>query len=311
METLKKYFLNLPIGICGTGVALITLSNCWNLKGIAFLKPLTLIFAGIILMLQGIRLIVCPKEMKEELLHPMTGSFYPTIDMLAFLVAGTIFEYIPFLGRAVWVAAFVLHISIIIIFFYKRTTTKSFDQVIPSWFIVNIGIVVGAVVSPGMGFDVVAKGMVIFGILSYVVMWPIMLYKVFGVGLSDKEAPVVGIMAAPASLCLVGYLTVFSTYNRFLVIFLVVTGFFNLLLVYSRMPRLFKEGFRPTFASFTFPLAISIMAMYKLGAIVPFGEAFNLVGDIELFIGTAVIFYVAYKLTKGFLEPIHLHLQHK
>ena len=55
---------NLHIGISGTCLAFITLSNCWLIKDINYLKPLSIELAVIILSLMFIRLIKFRKTIK-------------------------------------------------------------------------------------------------------------------------------------------------------------------------------------------------------------------------------------------------------
>ena len=68
---------NLHIGISGTCLAFITLSNSWMIKDIVYLKPIAITIAIIMLSLILIRLIKFPKVMLNELKDPVLGTFYP------------------------------------------------------------------------------------------------------------------------------------------------------------------------------------------------------------------------------------------
>ena len=62
---------NLHIGISGTCLAFITLSNCWLIKDIGYLKPISITIAIIMLSLMLMRAIRFPKVMLKELEIPL------------------------------------------------------------------------------------------------------------------------------------------------------------------------------------------------------------------------------------------------
>lgn len=304
---MKEQLKYVPIGICGTAMAFMTLSNGWNFRGLGFLRPIAIAFALSVLVLKLSKIIMHPKQIREELAHPVTGSFYPTIDMMCFLIAAYFLPMAPTFARILWLSAIVVHFIIMGIFIYHRSKCIAFEDVVPSWFIIMIGMVVAVVTSPGMGFDSLAKGLFIFGCTWYVVMWPMMMYRVFKTGLAEGHKPNIGIMAAPGSLCLAGYLTAFDQINIYLVAFLCMTAMVNLFIVYIRIPSFIQAGFKASYAAFTFPLAISAFAMYKMSV---YHKVFLVIGDIEIFIATGVIFYVMYHFISQFVKAIKEHMNH-
>ncbi|MGL5245254.1 MAG: TDT family transporter, partial [Sarcina sp.] len=295
IKNLEEY----PIGICGTCLGFITLANCWKIKDLNFIKPVALVIASIAIILQIIRMIAHHKTIWNEIKNPVLGSFYPTIDMACFLIASSLLDVLPTFAKALWLVCVIFHLIMLIIFSYYRIKDFTFTHVVPSWFVPPVGIVVGTVASVGMGFTTIAKLIFYFGLISYIIMWPIMLYRLIKYPLPEPQKPIIGILAAPASLCLVGYLTISNTPNKLIIIFLTLTSVFNLLIVYIKLPALLRKGFAVTYASLTFPLAISILAMYKMSVYVNkigFNDynLFKLAADVEIVIGTYVIFYVLY-----------------
>lgn len=301
---------NYPIGICGTVLAFMTISNAWQGFGVEFLKPISVAVAIIALTLMGIRTIMFPKKIVEEIKHPVLGSFYPTIDMALFLIASTMVDFLPNLAEGIWIFAVIFHFSIFLIFFTIRIKEHRFKDMIPSWFVVWIGMVVGTVASPGMGHEGVARFLFYFGVFFYIVTWPIMVYRMFWHKdkVEDHKMPTIGIMAAPASLCIAGYLTITNAPNMFLLGFLAVTSFFNLGLVYTYIIGFIKKGFVPTYAALTFPLAISVVAAMKMSALFSeysvLSNILRLVAQVEIFIATGVIFYVLYNFLNLFVKAI-------
>ncbi|WP_312288015.1 hypothetical protein [Terrisporobacter sp.] len=66
-----------------------------------------------------------------------------------------------------------------------------------------------------------------------------------------------GIICSPAPLGIVGILAIEPHPNMYMLIWLIVTGLILLGVVYGYIVKLFKDGFKPSYAAFTFPLAIA------------------------------------------------------
>jgi exfoliative toxin A/B len=97
--------------------------------------------------------------------------------------------------------------------------------------------------------------------LSYLVLLPPLLYRVVRVGgIPDPIFPTVAIFAAPASLCLVGYLKVYTEPEQWLVGVLLAMSLVSYAAVLLLLPRIFRKGFYPSFSALTFPLVISAIA---------------------------------------------------
>lgn len=313
MNSLLKKLENYPIGICGTSLAFITLSNCWLINGIKFLKPISIIFAICALSLMLLRIVLYPKKILEEIKNPVLGSFYPTIDMAGLLIASYFLDVAPAFAKTLWLLCIAIHLILFVVFLAFRVKNFKVTDMVPSWFVILIGVVVACASSTGMGYPVLAKYLFYFGFFWYVVAWPIMLYRVYKCEkIEEHKLPTIGVMAAPASLCIVGYITSFANPNPYVLGFLIITSLFNLVLVYTYITDFIKNGFKPIYAALTFPLAISVLAMYKTSAYVNGlgfnGSVFKLLGDMEIFIATYVIFYVLNNFIKLFLSAINPNL---
>lgn len=299
MKSLFRKLENYPIAMCGTSLAFITLTKCFGAFGFGFIEPIAITFAIIGLYFMVLKVIFYPKRIVEELKNPVLGSFYPTFNMALFLIAGYIVQYDKLMGRALWIVGVILHISIFLIFFGFRARKFKIEDMVPSWFVVLVGMVVGTVSGGAMGFPYISKGLFIVGLVLYIVVWPIMIYRLFKKEkIMDAAMPSVGVLAAPASLCIAGYFSLTNTPNTILLIILFVTSIFNLIYVYLKIPKAIKKGFAPIQAGFTFPLAISTLAILKIATYLDFlgysnaALVFRGVGVFEIVIATVVIFYV-------------------
>ncbi len=296
-------------------MAFITLSNCWIIKDIKYLKPLSIILAIIMLILMLLRLILYPKVMYKELRDPVMGTFYPTMGMVTWLVASYFYPHLPILCSILWLAAVIYHYFIVVFYTVIRAKEWNFNNIMPTCFIVYTGMITGSVASKGMiGFYIpeIAHFMLMFGFIFYTVLLPIVLYIVFKSEiLDDHKLPTVGIVCSPAPLGVVGILSIQSNPNIYMLIWLIVTGLILLVVVYSYIIKLFKEGFKPAYASFTFPLAIATLAAYDLsiyfinGGYTVLGNIFELLGDIEIFIATYVVLFILLNFINMFIKAIN------
>lgn len=195
-----------------------------------------------------------------------------------------------------------------------RIKERKFENVMPTCFIIYTGMITGSIASVGMGGIIpsIAHFMLMFGFIGYTLLLPVVLYMVFkGEHLDDHKLPTVGIICSPAPLGVVGILSIVPNPNKFMLAWLIITGLTLLVVVYGYIIKLFKEGFKPTYAAFTFPLAIATLAAFKLGTYfaglgyVHMANIFNLLGDVEIFIATYVVFFILVNFLNIFAKAIN------
>ncbi len=304
----------MPIGISGTCLAFITLSTSWQLKGIDFLKPIAITIAMLMLALMLIRLVKFPKTMFEELKNPVMGTFYPTLGMVTWLISAYFYPYFPTVCSALWIGAVIYHYGIAIFYTIIRIKERKFANIMPTCFIVYTGMITGSVASVGMGGIIpsIAQFMLMFGFICYTLLLPVVLYMVFkSEHLDDHKLPTVGIICSPAPLGVVGILSIDENPNPYMLAWLIITGLILLVIVYGYIVKLFKEGFKPTYAAFTFPLAIATLAAFKLSTYfatigyTQLSSVFGLLGDIEIFIATYVVFFILINFLNMFAKAIN------
>lgn len=308
---------NMPIGISGTCLAFITLSNSWQLKGINYFKPIAIFLAVCMLFLMFLRFVKFPKLMYEELKNPVTGTFYPTMGMVLWLVSGFFYPYFPVVCSWLWIAAVIYHYGIVIFYTVIRFKERKFENIMPTCFIVYTGMITGSVASKGMDGVIpqipqIAHFMLMFGFIFYTILLPVVLYIVFKSEiLDDHKLPTVGIICSPAPLGVVGILTIEPNPNPYMLAWLIVTGLILLVVVYGYILKLFKEGFKPSYAAFTFPLAIATLSAFKLTTYFTglgytgMASLFKFLGDVEIFIATYVIFFMLLNFLNMFFKAIN------
>ena len=111
---------------------------------------------------------------------------------------------------------------------------------------------------------ILAVGALYFGIIAYAAMLPLMFYRfIFAENVPVTAMPTLGILAAPASLSLVGYLSLVDDPQPLPVVLLIGIAVLMTSIVYVAFTRLLVLPFSPGYAAYTFPMAIGATALFK------------------------------------------------
>ncbi|MGM8224809.1 TDT family transporter, partial (plasmid) [Clostridium perfringens] len=171
--------------------------------------------------------------------NPVTGTFYPTMGMVLWLVSGFFYPYFPVVCSWLWIAAVIYHYGIVIFYTIIRIKERKFENIMPTCFIVYTGMITGSVASKGMDGVIpqipqIAHFMLMFGFIFYTILLPLVLYIVFKSEiLDDHKLPTVGIICSPAPLGVVGILTIEPNPNPYMLAWLIITGLILLVVVYG------------------------------------------------------------------------------
>jgi len=299
LENFKK----LPVGLTGTGLGVATLSVSFDNFNMHFLKVPLLIIAFIFMAVIIIKDIRFPKVFFNELKNPVMGSYIPTLAMCLMVWAGILHSFNiarlnPFAVN-LWLFAIGLQIVLAVLFFYFQIKNYKHSCFVPSWYIPPIGIIVACVNGKLMGHDMIGAILLSICIPLYLLMMVFLLDRlIFHVRLTKQNRSTFGVMAAPASLCLAGYLTVIKHPNEIVLHVLVTIAILMTLLLYIAFTRLLRTKFNPGFAAFTFPLAIGVVAQQKFYLFLMSTHQYELahyillLAKVEFVIATIVIFYV-------------------
>ncbi|WP_153301324.1 TDT family transporter [Endozoicomonas arenosclerae] len=296
-----------PLGGLALGIA--SLGGAWSLimpdqsQG---LKLTAAIIAAILVLKVLLKFILHPHLIREDLSHPVVSSVMPTCAMAIMVIASALMPISEFAARALWVAAVVTHLVLLVGFVTHRVKDFDIEHMVPSWFVPPVGIIVAAVTSPGMGFESLVNVLFIFGLLCYFVKLPIMLYRlIFKSTIPDAALPTFAIMGAPASLSLAGYLTISDNPNLILISILAPLAIFMTAMVYMAFIKLLRLPFSPGYAAFTFPMVIGATALLKLEGKLDgvLADLIHQLGRIELWVATAIVTYVAIRYIVFYLKP--------
>lgn len=301
---MKAKIKMLPTPMAGLALAIVSLGWSWenfaHFNGV--MQIIGSLVGGLMLALIATKFVLHPKDLWEDLQHPVVGSVVPTFAMGIMAVSNCIGKYWGFLGDALWLFAVAIHLVFLVSFVYHRAQDFDLHHMVPSWFVPPIGIVVANVAFSGNeALRPIANFTLFLGLVAYAILLPLMLYRlIFLASVHDAAKPTIAILAAPASLNLAGYLTTSQQPSPVIIMVLFGIAILMTIVIYLSFLHLMKLPFSPGYAAFTFPMVIGATALFKAskwmatqGIGADYVEQVRIFANIELFVATAVVIYVA------------------
>ncbi len=310
LDTLPERLSRYPTPVGGLALGIASLGLAWErMLPETQIAEVAAAAAALLLALMTLRFVLHPDTLARDLANPVVGGVVPTYAMGWMLVSISIHQVSDVLGTAVWLGALALHVGFLVTWARHQARSFHLSRMVPSWFVPPVGIIVAAVSYRGPQSGVLhglALVALYFGMLSYAVMLPIMFYRfIFHENIPVAAMPTLGILAAPASLCLVGYLTLIEAPEPLPVILLEGIAVLMTAIVYVAFARLLVLPFTPAFAAYTFPMAIGATAQFEVsGQLAQWQVSTELIAQVhtlavvELWVATAVIGYVCLRFVQ-------------
>ena len=306
-----SFLKRVPLPLCGVALGFAALGNL-----LAAYSPYLKIFCGVLAFV-GILFVTCkylimPDAFVTDMKNPVTASVSGTYTMALMLLAGYIKPILPAFAMILWYVAIVLHFVLIVYFtlnfILKIKIPDDLMKVVASYFIVYVGIVVASVTAPA--FNNIALGQICFwiGFVLYIPLFFYVSFRYVKLGNKKIEAKALAcIYAAPASLCVAGYISSFEQKN---ISFLTGLYLFSLviyllgLFVAADLFANFAENrefkFYPSIAGITFPFVISAIAAKQYNAVLTkmdiqsgIRSVMPLIVNIELIIAIVGVVFAA------------------
>ncbi|OHY88772.1 C4-dicarboxylate ABC transporter [Vibrio rotiferianus] len=275
--------------------------------------------ASVLLAILAVKFLFHNHLLRQDLAHPVVGSVVPTFAMGTMVVSNSLGHFFPVAGDVLWLVAVALHIVFLVSFLYHRAKDFELHHMVPSWFVPPVGIIVADVSFSGNPvLAPIAHGALVFGMVAYAVMLPIMIYRfMFTHEIPDAAKPTMAIMAAPASLSLAGYLTVTATPSPVIIALLFGIAVLMTAIIYLAFFKLLRLPFSPGYAAFTFPMVIGATALFKTanwmeanGLAAHYVQQVRGLAGIELIVATIVVTYVALQYINNLLIQPRLVAAH-
>lgn len=280
---MKNILNKISVPIAGLMLGLAAAGNLVSSHGIIF-KIIFGIISFAILSLLVIKLVSNPKAIGDDLNNPAVAGVASTFPMGIMVLSAYMNSFIPGVAYAMWITGILMQCAVIIYFTRKFIFNFNIKKVFPCYFIVYVGIAVGSIVAPVFNATDIGKILFWFGFISYLVLLPVISYRLFVIkSIPEPAIPTVTIFAAPASLCLAGYLSSFEVVNMNIVWILLSLSLFMLFAVLLYMPKMLKLKFYPSYSAFTFPLVISAIAIQSANSFL-----------MKMNLGMPVLQYIGY-----------------
>ncbi|HAS8121193.1 TPA: TDT family transporter [Vibrio vulnificus] len=304
IQRTKAKVMGAPTPMAGLALGIASLG--WSWENLATLNGygqwISAAIASGLLVLLAIKFLFHRHLLQQDLAHPVVGSVVPTFAMGTMVVSNSLGHFFPVAGDVLWLVAVVLHVVFLVSFLYHRAQNFELHHMVPSWFVPPVGIIVADVSFSGNpALAPIAHGALVFGMVAYAVMLPLMIYRfMFTHEVPDAAKPTMAIMAAPASLSLAGYLTVTAQPSPVIIALLFGIAVLMTAIIYLAFVKLLRLPFSPGYAAFTFPMVIGATALFKManwmqqaGLSGHYVEQVRMLAGVELLVATIVVGYVA------------------
>ena len=274
-----SFFKRVPLPLCGVALGFAALGNLLAAYSL-YLKILCGILAFVGILFVTCKYLTMSDAFVTDMKNPVTASVSGTYTMALMLLAGYIKPILPAFAMIIWYVAIVLHFVLIVYFtlnfILKIKIPDDLMKVVASYFIVYVGIVVASVTAPA--FNNIALGQICFwiGFVLYIPLFFYVSFRYIKLGNKKIEAKALAcIYAAPASLCVAGYISSFEQKN---ISFLTELYLFSLVIyllglfvaadLFASFAKTKEFKFYPSIAGITFPFVISAIASKQFNAVI-------------------------------------------
>ncbi|WP_405307909.1 TDT family transporter [Methanobrevibacter sp.] len=289
----------IPIPICGLILAFLSLGNLLN-DTHPLLKVICGIIGIVLLILILSKLVLYPKKIKEDFKNPIIASNSGTFSMSLMILSTYTSPFMPSIAYGIWILGVALHILLIVYFTYHFIIRNfNISTVYPSYWIVFVGITMGAITAHAHNLDEIGFIFFLVGFIGMIFTFPLVIYRYINYkDIPNANKPLICIFTAILSILIVGYL---NSYNDISIEFLMIMYIFACIFYIFALTKLIEYrnlDFYPSFAAFTFPFVISGLA--TKGVISKIGSSIilNSVLSIETVIATAIVLYVLIRYMK-------------
>ena len=284
---------NIPIPIAGLILALLSLGNL--LQDIhPHVRYLFGAIGVVLIILVVLKVIQYPSDIKNDFKNPIIVSSSGTFSMSLMLLSTYLSTFMPSIGYTIWIIGISLHILLMIYFTYNFII-RNFDitTVYPSYWIVFVGITMGAITAPVYGLEEMGFIFFMIGFIAMLVTTPVIIYRyVRHDEIPDMNKPLICIFTALFSILIVGYLNSSKTASiEFITVLYLIACLFYIFALY-KLIEYRNLDFYPSFSAFTFPFVISAIATKGVLKTVGSNIALSLILTFETIISIVIVFYV-------------------
>ena len=309
MKRLEK----IPVPVIAAFLSFLTLGNVYGGLGFTWLRYLIMACGTAFIICYIFKIILYFRTCRKEYDQTIPSSLYAAFCMVLMVLGSFYYEIGWGFGRIIWFIAVVLHGLHIIVFTVKHTFGKvflkrDFINMMPSWFVTYNGWMVACVTGGKMHAGPVLKIITIYGCIIYLVLLPLMIWRLMKVEIKSAAYHTMAVLLAPCSLCVVSLINVYGTPNDFLLTLMYICVLASLAFILFKLPDFFSFRFYPGFAGLTFPMAIGVVASQKTTGYLAAGgkeglaNAVTQLSGLQIFVTTMLVGYVMLMFLRMFLK---------
>ena len=202
-----------------------------------------------------------PRMIRDDLRNSVLASVSATLFMTLMQLATYLAPLAPPAAFALWAAAIVSHLALMVWFTARFIRRFKLHEVFPTYFICYVGIIVASATAPVFDMEAIGYALFWFGFACYAVLLVLVTYRYAKHEAPESARPLFCIYTAPMSLSIVGYLATAPDPSPAFVAVMLVLAQLLYLVVLSRLPQLLRLRFYPSFAAMTFPFVITATAL--------------------------------------------------
>lgn len=258
---MKNIIQKVPLPICGVMLGFATLGNLLQSYG-EKVRYACGILACFLLILVLLKLILFPHMIIADMKNPIMASVAATFPMALMLLSTYIKPWIGNVARFIWFFAILLHIILIIWFTVKFILKVQMPKVFASYYIVYVGIAAAAVTAPAYNALSIGTAAFWFGFITLILLFVLITVRyVKYKEVPEPAKPLICIYAAPTSLCIAGYVQSVTPKSRGFLLAMLIAA--TILYVFALIKAIgyLKLKFYPSYSAFTFPFAVSAVAV--------------------------------------------------
>lgn len=258
---MKETIQRVPIPVCGVALGMAALGNLLQ-SGSQGIRNACGAISGLLLVLALLKAAFFPQLVREDLKNPVTASVSAAFPMALTLLSVYLQPWLGWGAYGLWLFALGLHAVILVCFTGRFLFKLKMEQVFASYFIVYVGIASSAVTAPAYGRQDLGAALVCFALAALAALFVLITWRYIRFPQTPESAkPLLCIYTAPTNLCIVGYIQSVETKSPALLLFLLGLAAPLYLFALRQAIRCLKMPFYPSYAAFTFPFVVSVVAV--------------------------------------------------
>ena len=289
----------IPLPICGVILALFSLGNLLN-DTHPLLKAICATVGMIFLILIISKLILYPEKIKADFQNPILTSNSGTFSMSLMLLSTYLSPFMPNIAFGIWILGVALHI-LLMIYFTHHFIIHNFNilTVYPSYWIVYVGITMGAITAHAHNLEEIGIIFFIVGFIAMILTMPLIIYRYIKyTDIPNGNKPLICIFTAVLSILIVGYINSFNTISNEFLMVMYIFACILYIFAFVKFIEYRNLKFYPSFAAFSFPFVISGLATKGVISKIGPNIILNNILNIETVIATVIVAYVLMKYIK-------------